>query len=101
MNRLFWISWEQPTEDYRPLTYPPNPAILGWWCSGSGEGYFTLCAYVEAENEAAAEEAVLKDWPEIEHWRFCQGRDHYEPSDRFPVDDGWAAERLKKWSVKT
>lgn len=27
----FWLSWHQPTEDYRPLTDPPVEGVLGWW----------------------------------------------------------------------
>jgi hypothetical protein len=100
---LFWLSWEQPTEDYRPLTYPPNEQILGWWCSGSGgldDDYFTICAYVEAEGDAEARAAVLKDWPEAfdrdSDWRIFQVREKYQPSDRFPPED-WMLPRLEKW----
>jgi hypothetical protein len=99
-RRLFWLSWEQPTEDYRPLTYPPNKQILGWWCSGSGEDYWTICAYIEAEGDNDARAAVLKDWPEAfdrgAEWRIFQECDKYAPSDRFPPGD-WMEPRLEKW----
>lgn len=71
MNR-WWLSWYQPGPDYRPLTYPPNEQILGWWCTGQGGpvagsdvDLFTLCALVEAKTEAAAWKAVRKDF----RWR--------------------------------
>ena len=31
----FWMSWIVKEEDYRPLTFPPNEAILGWWNTGT------------------------------------------------------------------
>lgn len=96
MLKRFWISWSQPTEDDRPLTYPPNAAILGWWCSGyDADGYATLCAFVQAKSEADAELQVLKDWPEAGPWRFNDERAwDWEPSDRFPLSD-WMEERMK------
>ena len=99
---LFWLSWEQPTDDYRALTYPPNEQILGWWCSGTGEDYFTICAYVEAKDDDGARAAVLKDWPEAfdrdSDWRIFQEREKYKPSDRFPPED-WMMQRLEKWRL--
>ena len=84
----FWISWQQPTSDPRPLTAPPNAAVLGWWESGIGDGHFTLCAVVEAKSEAEAKAAVRKDWPEAGDWRFCEERPaSWRPSDRFPLSD--------------
>lgn len=87
-----WISWYQPTEDHRPLTYPPNAQVLGWWHTGSGEAGKTLVAIVEASTEEEAQAVVLKDWPEAERWRFCTDIESKEMSDRFPLDD-WMAER--------
>jgi hypothetical protein len=95
----FWVSWYQPTEDYRPLTYPPNNHILGWWCSGHAEVGSTICAAIEAENEEAAREAVLKDWPEafdVEDWRFINEKPNdWKPGDRFSLSD-WMIERFQK-----
>lgn len=96
--KLFWLSWYQPTEDYRPLTSPPNPQILGWWCSGHAAQGATICAYVEAEDDKSARDAVKRDWPEAEEWRFIEERNSYQTSDRF-VPAEWAAERLQKWSI--
>jgi hypothetical protein len=94
---LYWISWYQPTEDYRPLGYPPNEAVLGWWCSGSrcSDDAATLCAYVHAGDEKAAKEAVLRDWPEATEWRFCEPREAVIESSRFPLED-WMRERMSK-----
>ena len=88
-----WISWHQPTDDYRPLTYPPNPAILGWWCSGYTDDAATLCALVQAPDEAIAQAAVLKDWPEAERWRFCEPRETTSLGDRFKPTE-WMIERM-------
>lgn len=97
-KKLFWVSWQQPTADYRPLSFPPNEAILGWWCSGSGgtdeDSYHHICAYVAAENEDAVYDAVRIDWPEAGNWRFCEERDKLGESDRFPPSD-WMKERMK------
>ncbi|HXJ14100.1 MAG TPA: hypothetical protein VNH19_17630 [Candidatus Limnocylindrales bacterium] len=93
--KRFWLSWVQPTEDYRPLKDPPNEAIIGWWCSGSdSDDHATLCAVVDAKNESAAKKSVQMDWPEATSWRFCDAvaRD-YQPGDRFPVS-GWSKERF-------
>jgi hypothetical protein len=71
-QKRYWLSWNEYSEDHRPLTYPPNEAILGWWCSGEGDGYSTLCALVKATHENAAWRAVKKDWPQrIFEIRFC------------------------------
>jgi len=95
----FWISWWQPGEDYRPLTFPPNNHILGWWRSGErGEGESSLCAAVSAKDEDAAKRYVLKDWPEATDWRFCNVvASDYVPGDRFPLSD-WMKPRF---GVKT
>ena len=93
----FWISWYQPTEDYRPLTDPPNAAVLGWWCSGErcSDSAATLCALVEAKDERRAYVVIKKDWPEAEEWRFCEPRDEaWEPNDRFPVEHDWVRARI-------
>lgn len=88
-----WISWHQPGGDYRPLTYPPNSEILGWWCSGHAGKSATLCALVRADDESEARALVLKDWPEAERWRFCEPRDNTNVGDRFKPSD-WMIERM-------
>lgn len=91
----YWISWNQPTEDCRPLTYPPNPAILGWWCSGyAANGMAQICAVVSADDDDHAATCVMQDWPEAIGWRFINKKpDDFIPGDRFPVSD-WMVERL-------
>ena len=88
--KRFWISWRQPTEDYRPLTDPPHPQVLGWWCSG----HTTLCAAVEANSEVEARMYVRIAWPEASEWRFCEEKPaDFVPGDRFPLSD-WMRERF-------
>ena len=91
----YWISWEQRTVDHRPLAFPPNKGVLGWWCSGYTEdGWATLCAAVDADNEEGAKSTVKIDWPEAGEWRYCEQRaDDWMPNDRFPLKD-WMVERL-------
>lgn len=93
----YWISWYQPGEDVRPLTFPPNAAILGWWNSGWGDSHATLCALVRGESEDDAKANVKKDWPEATTWRFCEEKPHdWRPGDRFVVDKEWMKERLSQ-----
>lgn len=102
-KQRFWASWLQPTEDYRAVTFPPNEAIIGYWCSGYGSdkddcAVPILCAVIDAENEEAARTAVLKDWPAWKEWRFIEERNpDFKPGDRFPIDESeWMQERFNK-----
>ena len=99
MKKLFWISWYQPTEDYRPLTYPPNENVLSWHCTGSNssEDIYTICSMVKAENEEEAKKTIQLDWPEAEEWRFCKIKESTELNDRFPLDD-WMKKRIEKFN---
>lgn len=88
MNR-FWISWHQPTEDWRSINFPPI-GVMGYWCSGyRGEDDVPiLVALVDAESEDDAKAVVLKDWPEATDWRFVKKRTQdYRTGDRFPLPD--------------
>lgn len=87
--RRFWVSWLQPTIDYRPLRYPPFNPIMGWWCSGYDENdVATLCAVVLADDDEEAKFNVLQEWPEAERWRFCEEKPAgWVPGDRFPLSD--------------
>jgi len=91
----FWLSWYETATDHRPLTFPPNAAILGWWCSGErcSDEASILVAIVEGDDEDAAKAAVVKDWPGEKEWRFCNEWDG-KLSDRFPPQD-WMIPRLK------
>lgn len=100
--KRYWVSWVNVGEnDYRPITYPPNRGILGWWVSGEDtEGCTILVACVQGEDIDSAKEAVYKDWPELrgteDSFRFFEERDSdYDPSKggRFPLSD-WMKERI-------
>lgn len=93
---MYWISWYQPTEDYRPRVYPPNPSILGYWCTGqrSSDGASTLVAWVEAGTEEIAKEYIQIDWPEATEWRFCNVVTEWKLSTRFPLSD-WMERRIE------
>ena len=94
-TKRYWLSWIQPTDDHRPLTYPPNRAILGWWCSGDTSKGSVLCGLVEAADDAAAKAAVLTDWPEATAWRFCEEHEpDFRPGTRFPLSN-WMLERVE------
>lgn len=102
-KQRYWASWLQPTEDYRAVNFPPNEAIIGYWCSGYGSdkddcAVPILCAVIDAENLEAARTAVLRDWPEWKEWRFIEEREpDYQPGDRFPIDESeWMQERFNK-----
>lgn len=100
----FWTSFyfvpnEENKGDYRPLTHPPTPGILGWWDSGTrmSDDASTLVIWVEAENEEKAKELIGENWPEAKapdcEWRFFQPNADQMPSDRFPLSS-WSKERL-------
>lgn len=92
----FWCSWYQPGEDYRPITYPPPPNILGWWKSGETDEAATLCAVVEADNAVQAIGHIrnAKAWPEANDFRFAdRAEDGWIPGDRFPLSD-WMKPRF-------
>lgn len=94
-TKRFWASWIVSDDDYRPLTYPPNPAILGWWCSGyDAADNAILCGLVEAHSIASAKGAILRDWPGVT-WRFFEPKppDFTVASDRFQLSD-WMKTRM-------
>ena len=91
----YWLSWHQPTEDCRPLTYPPVVNVLGWWCSGyDADEVAQLCALVRAKSKDDAKAVIQTEWPEAERWRFISSvADDYMPGDRFPLE-AWMQERI-------
>lgn len=105
----FWISCVQPTDDHRPLTYPPNEQVLGWWCSGYDHDDMPIvCACVVGigesieEREDSAEAAILSDWPEAvtTPWRFFdEVKPDFRPNDRFVMED-WMLERFGKYELE-
>jgi len=98
MTIRYWLSWPQPTEDFRPLTDPPDAAVIGWWCSGyDSEDRATLCALVESHSLTAAKAAIRRSWPEApsqkQTWRIEEERERgWLPGDRFPLSR-WMAKR--------
>ena len=98
LTARFWLSWHQPTDDFRPLTDPPNAAVLGWWCSGyDADDTPILCALVSAVNTRAAKQKVRLSWPEApsarREWRIEQEQEpDWLPGDRFPLSD-WMQKR--------
>jgi hypothetical protein len=106
-TRYKWISWHQPTDDFRPLHFPPRDEVLGWWKSGNapnatvgkrGSVVTRLVAMVAADDEKTAREVILHEWPEAEDWMFCC--DHEEPFELeySPYRDSpmWIRERFRK-----
>lgn len=97
-SKRYWCSWVCAESDYRPLTYPPNEKILGWWCSGYGDDGSTLCAAIEGNNESEIIKSICIDWPEFDgNFRFIEEREiGCTPlSDRFPLSD-WMKPRFSK-----
>lgn len=96
----FWLSWPQPTEDYRPITDPPDPRVLGWWCSGSdSHDRALLCALVQASNLNEAKSAIRASWPEApsrrQQWRIEDERlGDWLPGHRFPLSP-WMKQRIE------
>ncbi len=100
----FWCSWYQPGLDHRPLKYPPNEQIIGWWCSGyamDDNGDFTvsiICAWVKAASAKDVVKAVNKDWPEItslDQFRFCEEHP-FVSNERFSVESyDWMKKRVE------
>ena len=103
-KKSWWISWEEKSEDYRPLHDPPNAAVLGWWCTGQAgdDSYYTLVAWVVAPTEAQAKKAVLKDWPgKNVNWGFCSEKVEDDLTDRFPVKNDWSGRRIAAYREGT
>lgn len=97
-QRRWWVSWYQPTEDYRPLQDPPeSPSVLGWWCSGwrEDDGAHTLCAVVQANNKTEVRRRIRLSWPEAKEWRFMdENPSDWLPPDRFRIDKPWSRARF-------
>lgn len=92
----YWFSWVEKSEDHRPINYPPNENILGWWCSGYDcEDNATLCAMVKAKDEDDVLNYIELDWPGSKdaEIRFCEQTSNLDLSDRFPKSD-WMIERF-------
>jgi len=87
--KKFWMSWYQPTEDWRPLKVP-LPDGCHFWCSGyrCSDDAATLCAMWVAESEDRAKAQIQEFWPEADEWRFVnEVESDWLPGDRFPIAD--------------
>lgn len=101
--KQFWCSWREVTKDYRPITFPPNDNVLGWWMTGEECGppdfvrqAVNICAFILGKDEDDVRASIKKDWPEFDgEFRFI---DQYKlgslPGNRFLMDD-WMRERFK------
>lgn len=89
--KRFWISWYQPTDDYRPVYDPKKesePLDHNYWASGQrgSDNAWTMCAIVFGKTEAAAKKTIQVYWPEAKEWRFCEEvSEDWTPGDRFPM----------------
>jgi len=89
--KRFWISWWEPAPDgdARPFVVPPESEVPGYWMSGyrgdEDDAETSVCAVVEAPDEAAAHEVVERYWKPCE-FRFCESHPAgwFPESDRFP-----------------
>jgi hypothetical protein len=84
----YWLSWEQPTIDFRPIWNPPKLPVLGWWCSGyTANDNAIIYAAVDAVSEEEAWRIMKDYWPEVSPglYRFIveQREPNWVPGDRF------------------
>lgn len=95
----FWVSWEEPGLDSRPLKVPPPPQIKAWWESGfSNENeYTTICAVIDTDDQESIATGLLNGYWEPRSWRFIQeqGNLNWRPSDRFPWPEEQSNETKK------
>lgn len=95
---LYWVSWYQPTLDFRPLSFPPNNNILGWWKTGENtSNESTLVAIVTSISSDDVREIVHIDWPEVTNWRFIEKKSTLLLNDRFPLTN-WMIERINNFN---
>jgi hypothetical protein len=103
--KRFWLSWVQPTKDFRPLTDPPAANVLGWWCTGhDADDHATICALVQGDCLETAQASVRESWPEApartRAWRIeDEVPPDALPGDRFPLKP-WMQERLDPRPVR-
>jgi hypothetical protein len=76
------IRFHANCEDWRPVIFPP----LGpYWCSGTGDDYSIIVAYVPCTDDWQDE--LLKYWPEAVNIDLMQESIDIRFSDRFPKPD--------------
>ena len=79
------VRFRQPTNDFRPVTFPPPGP---YWCSGEGDGYWVLVAYVPTDIRPA-DSHVRAFWPEAEGIDVLEIGVPLTFTDRFPCPDWW------------
>jgi len=70
--------------DYRPSKWPLKHP---YWCTGYGEGYSTIVAYADSEEQ------ILEHWPEANNID-SEECDEYCFTERFPRPD-WFQEPVE------
>jgi hypothetical protein len=68
-------------DDYRPVNWPVKHP---YWCTGYGDGYSTVVAYADNEEE------ILSNWPEAKEIE-SEEVEGYTFTDRFPKPE-WFTE---------
>ena len=77
------IRFRASLEDYRCVEWPP----LGpYWCSGTGDDYSIIVAYVPHGTDEAT---LFNYWPEMTHLDRMQEDVPLTFSDRFPKPSYW------------
>lgn len=76
------VRFKSRAEDYRPIYTPPDLPEGPWWCTGYGDDYSILVAYVKSTA------TIYKQWPEAYD---LDGEvvDEIKFSDRFQKPDWW------------
>lgn len=73
------VRFKTNEKDFRPIRIPsPGP----WWCSGQGEEYYILIAYVRKLKQ------IKSFWPEAYGMDYSD-EDKIEFTERFPKPDDW------------
>ncbi len=95
--KLWWISWEQFGEDYRPVKWPPPAEVVAYWCTGYNDTHAMIVAIIRETSQHRAKQAIKRAWaPGVDDWRFA--REYVEngpPGDRFPPPE-WSVE-MGRW----
>lgn len=82
------VRFQANPDDYRPITFPPPGPF---WCSGYGDDYSIVIAYLPKENW----ETRLKEfWPEADEISSVQEKNVIEFSSRFPKPEWWEGEAV-------
>lgn len=76
-----WARFQASEDDYRPVKWPPPGP---YWCTGYGEGYSVVVAYVRSEDQ------ITEFWPEAENIDTSEC-DEVTYTSRFPKP-GWCEE---------